>query len=65
MLLHGFPTSSYLWRREIPLFASRMRVIAPDLLGYGESDKPSRGGPVASRAQAGYVGELLAGLGRG
>jgi 2-hydroxymuconate-semialdehyde hydrolase len=62
VLLHGFPTSSYLWRREIPLFASRMRVIAPDLLGYGESDKPV-GADLTIRAQVGYVGELLAGLG--
>lgn len=41
LLVHGFPTSSYLWRRDVPLFASRMRVIVPDLLGYGLSDKPS------------------------
>ena len=61
VLLHGFPTSSYLWRREIPLFASRMRVIAPDLLGYGESEKPV-GVDLSIRAQAAYVGELLASL---
>jgi pimeloyl-ACP methyl ester carboxylesterase len=62
VLLHGFPASSYLWRREIPLLATRMRVIAPDLLGYGESDKPP-GTDLSIRAQAAYVGELLAGLG--
>jgi 2-hydroxymuconate-semialdehyde hydrolase len=64
VLLHGFPTSSYLWRREIPLLATRMRVIAVDLLGYGESDKPA-GVPLSVAAQAGYVGELLSGLGAG
>ena len=58
VLLHGFPTSSYLWRREIQLLAARMRVIAPDLLGYGESEKP-QGVDLSIRAQARYVGELL------
>jgi len=64
VLLHGFPSSSYLWRREIPLLAGRMRVIAPDLLGYGESDKPPEA-PLSLAAHAGYVGELLSGLGVG
>jgi len=62
LLLHGFPTSSLLWRREVMLFASRMRVIVPDLLGYGESDKP-RGADLSEPAQAAYAGELLQGLG--
>ena len=62
VLLHGFPTSSYLWRRFVPLLSTRMRVIAPDMLGYGESEKPA-GADLTMRAQAGYVGELLARLG--
>jgi 2-hydroxymuconate-semialdehyde hydrolase len=62
LLLHGFPTSSYLWRREAWLLAQRMRVIAPDLLGYGESDKPEDA-DLSEPAQAGYVCELLARLG--
>jgi 2-hydroxymuconate-semialdehyde hydrolase len=62
VLLHGFPLTSYLWRGLIPALASRHRVIAPDLLGLGASDKPS-GVPLDIRAQAGYVGELLAQLG--
>jgi len=62
LLLHGFPTSSFLWRREIPLLASRMRVIAPDLLGYGRSDKPQRA-DLSMTAQAGYIRELLGALG--
>ena len=41
VLLHGFPTSADLWRREAPLLASRMRVVVPDLLGYGQSDRPA------------------------
>jgi 2-hydroxymuconate-semialdehyde hydrolase len=62
LLLHGFPTSSYLWRREIWLLAQRMRVIAPDLLGYGDSEKPD-GPDLSEPAQAGYVRELLVQLG--
>jgi pimeloyl-ACP methyl ester carboxylesterase len=42
LLLHGFPDSSYLWRYQIPVLAQeKMRVIAPDLRGFGESDKPT------------------------
>ena len=40
VLLHGWPTSSYLWRNIIPSLAKTQRVIAPDLTGYGRSDKP-------------------------
>ncbi len=41
VLLHGFPDSSYLWRNQIPaLVEAGLRVIAPDLRGFGESDKP-------------------------
>jgi 2-hydroxymuconate-semialdehyde hydrolase len=62
LMLHGFPTSSFLWRREIPVIASRMRVIAPDLLGYGRSEKPE-GADLTMEAQARYVRELLDQLG--
>jgi len=41
LLLHGFPDSSHLWRHQIPaLVAAGYRAIAPDLRGFGESDKP-------------------------
>lgn len=40
LLLHGEPTWSYLYRRMIPILATRFRVIAPDYLGFGRSDKP-------------------------
>jgi pimeloyl-ACP methyl ester carboxylesterase len=62
VLIHGFPTSSYLWRREIPILAARMRVIAPDLLGYGHSEKPNDA-DLSITAQAGYLEELLDQLG--
>ncbi|RYG79090.1 MAG: alpha/beta fold hydrolase, partial [Alphaproteobacteria bacterium] len=40
LLLHGFPTSSHMFRNLIPLLAGRYRVIAPDYPGYGQSDAP-------------------------
>jgi haloalkane dehalogenase len=43
LCLHGQPTWSYLYRRMIPvLVAGGQRVIAPDLVGFGRSDKPAR-----------------------
>ena len=41
LLLHGEPTWSFLWRKIIPPLAARRRVIAPDLIGFGRSDKPT------------------------
>jgi haloalkane dehalogenase len=41
LLLHGEPTWSYLYRRMIPTMAPAGRVIAPDLIGFGRSDKPA------------------------
>lgn len=41
VLLHGFPTSSYMFRHLIPMLADRYHVIAPDHLGFGLSDAPS------------------------
>jgi pimeloyl-ACP methyl ester carboxylesterase len=40
VLLHGFPTSSFMFRYLIPALADRYRVIAPDYLGFGLSDAP-------------------------
>ncbi len=40
LLLHGFPTSSYMFRHLIPALADRYHVIAPDHLGFGLSDAP-------------------------
>ena len=41
VLLHGFPSSSHMYRDLIPLLANKFHVIAPDLPGYGYSDMPS------------------------
>jgi pimeloyl-ACP methyl ester carboxylesterase len=40
LLLHGIPTASWIWHRLWPLLLPRHRLIAPDLLGFGLSDKP-------------------------
>ena len=45
VLLHGNPTSSYLWRNVIPHLEERWRCIAPDLIGMGDSDKLEPSGP--------------------
>src|SRR5262245_30115105 len=42
VLLHGFPSSSHMFRNLIPSLASRYRVIAPDYPGFGESAMPDR-----------------------
>ncbi len=42
LLLHGFPSSSHMFRDLIPLLADRFRVVAPDLPGFGLSDMPAR-----------------------
>jgi pimeloyl-ACP methyl ester carboxylesterase len=53
LLLHGFPDSSYVWRHQVEaLVDAGYRVIAPDLRGFGESDKPEG-------VEAYALGELL------
>jgi tRNA(adenine34) deaminase len=45
LCLHGNPTWSYLYRKMIPVFlAAGQRVVAPDLIGFGKSDKPKKEG---------------------
>lgn len=41
LLLHGFPTSSHMFRNLIPKLADRYHVIAPDYPGYGQSEQPA------------------------
>src|SRR3954470_10287909 len=41
LLLHGFPSSSHMFRNLIPMLADTYHVVAPDFPGYGESSAPS------------------------
>jgi haloalkane dehalogenase len=54
LLMHGEPTGSFLYRKMIPvLVAAGFRVIAPDLVGFGRSDKPAR------KADYSYLNHVL------
>ena len=60
VLLHGVPTSSWLYRKVIPELQKDFRVITVDLLGYGSSDKPKDNGQnYLSTTQARNVINLL------
>jgi len=60
LLVHGFTTSAPLWHKVAPILLARgCQVIVPDLLGFGESDRPV-GGPYTVSAQARYLDRALA-----
>jgi pimeloyl-ACP methyl ester carboxylesterase len=42
LLLHGYPSAGHMFRDLIPLLADRFHLVAPDLIGFGQSDMPSR-----------------------
>ncbi|UWR14895.1 alpha/beta fold hydrolase [Sulfitobacter sp. M368] len=64
MLLHGIPTSSYLYRDVAPrIAAAGYRVIVPDLLGHGASDRPDDMAVYATEARAARMLELADSLG--
>src|SRR5262245_36788329 len=62
LLLSGGLTSSYVWRQVVPLLSPWMRVIAPDLLGAGDSESPA-GADLGLEAHARSVRALLGELG--
>jgi haloalkane dehalogenase len=56
LMMHGEPTWSYLYRHMIgPVAASGLRVIAPDLIGFGRSDKPARKGDYSYARHVGWM----------
>lgn len=60
VLLHGFPSSSHMFRDLIPQLAARFHVIAPDYIGFGFSDAPSVSGfEYTFDNLAAYVNDLL------
>src|ERR1700756_5127686 len=61
ILLSGFPESCYAWRNVIPQLAGNYRVIAPDVPGQGDSDRPSDGYDTVSVAKR--LDLFLSGLG--
>lgn len=62
LLLHGYPTGSFDWHAVWPMLAAHHRLIAPDFLGLGFSDKPPRHDYTLSR-HAEAIDDLLASLG--
>jgi len=59
LLLHGEPTWSYLYRRMIPPLCEAGRVIAPDLIGFGRSDKPVGDNAYTYKSHARWLGGFI------
>src|SRR4051812_15028718 len=60
LLLHGEPSWSYLWRHDLAaLGAAGVRAIAPDLVGFGRSDKPARVGDYSYAGHVQWLAQLL------
>ena len=63
LLLHGEPSWSYLYRKMIPpLAAAGLRVIAPDLIGFGKSDKPQRLDDYSYAGHVAWMRQFIEGL---
>lgn len=60
LLLHGYPSSSYDWRHQIAsLPKAGFGVIAPDLLGYGDTDSPEDVAAYRMKAMSQHMAEIL------
>ena len=62
LLLHGEPTWSYLYRHMIPPLAQAGRAIAPDLIGFGRSDKPIGANAYTYKSHARWLREFIRAL---
>jgi pimeloyl-ACP methyl ester carboxylesterase len=63
VLLHGFGASSYSWRHLVPELAKSFRVVAPDLFGFGWTERPHDAASYTRAGQARLVLGVLAALG--
>lgn len=63
LFLHGFPEFWYTWRHQIPVFAEHFTVVAPDLRGYNDSEKPTAVGAYALPELTKDIAGLINGLG--
>jgi haloacetate dehalogenase len=61
VLLHGYPQTGHMWRKVMPALATHFTVVAPDLRGYGDSDRPPGG--YDKRTMAADIAELIRVLG--
>ena len=63
LMLHGEPTWSYLYRHMIPRVAAQgLRVLAPDMIGFGKSDKPVERSAHSFEAQVGWIRQWIEAL---
>lgn len=63
VLLHGFPEFWYAWRHQIPALAKKFQVVAPDLRGYGETERPPNVSDYQGHLLVGDVAGLIHALG--
>ena len=66
LLLHGYPETKLMWRHVAPVLAQRFTVVAPDLRGYGDSEKPvstEDHAPYSKRAMAADMAAVMTALG--
>jgi len=62
LLMHGEPSWSYLYRKFVPLLAGRHRVVAPDLVGFGRSDKPAATTDYSYERHVAWMSDWLAAM---
>jgi haloacetate dehalogenase len=60
LLLHGFPQTHVMWHRVAPQLSGRFAVVAPDLRGYGDSDKPASDGTHAAYSKRAMAADAVA-----
>jgi haloalkane dehalogenase len=62
LLMHGEPSWSYLYRHIIPRLSGKHRVLAPDLVGFGRSDKPADAADYSYERHVAWMSDWLVGL---